>query len=138
MHVFTHLYNGRPMRLLIDAGAKVDAKVRVQCLWLLTSWGQNHTRETPLYWAAEYQNVACVRTLINAGARLIADTMGRSPFHAAFRHSAAHPDVVRELLRHPDAADFVDKEDGFGNTPLCVAVMRRDIGTCFSLAAVVV
>ena len=112
------------LRLLLDAGADVDAR---------DGWGR-----TALAYAAAVGNAAAVRVLLDAGADPdLADAAGATPLMAA-ADAAVDPasdraaaDVARELLRggaSPDARDRAGRRaaDFVGDRPATRRVRVRD------------
>jgi len=101
----------RLTRLLIDAGAVVDAR--------------NHHNETPLLKATNNDNLPLAALLIDGGADVNAkDNDGLTPLFYASRGS--HPELVRLLLEQ--GADLSTR-DNWGTTPLhsACASGRADI-----------
>lgn len=89
---------------------------------------KDFTKNMPLFHAAQMGHPACVRALVKAGAKLQANTLLQNAFHVAST-TAASSEVMRELLRHPRAADFIDVEDCLANSPLYFAIRYNQLGT---------
>lgn len=90
------------LRALLEFGAKVNAA--------------NDDSETPLHAAANCHPVA-VHALARLGAKIVPDSTGRTPLHAAC--SAFNLKTVAALLRHGPVINALDQND---DTPLHVAV----------------
>lgn len=117
--------DSRLLQLLIDAGADVNAKVLGFPL-CVSYW---YRTQGVVRRAAQTQSVACARLLVDVGAKLVASTVLQNAFHVTVaRSSGDAAAVVKELLKHKDAASFVDAEDCSTRTPLAIAVTRNDIG----------
>ena len=88
-------------RLLIDKGAKVDA--RGNCGW------------TPLHWAADQGHVEIVRLLCDHGADVEARGSGEQrPLH--FAVSNGHISVVKDLIEERNAE--INARDKYGRAAL--------------------
>ena len=108
-------------KLLIERGAKVNvgskywgylltiaaAKTRVDLMTLLLANGANPNAtfdgESVLHVAVKYGCLACVRTLVDAGADVNAPTYdihypGRTPIHLAIRYG--YPEIADYLMAH--------------------------------------
>ncbi|WP_419860357.1 ankyrin repeat domain-containing protein [Candidatus Palauibacter sp.] len=97
-------------RLLLEAGAEVDAATRIGAY-------------TPLHLASEVGGSEVVGLLLEAGAEqtaTTADVGGATPLHLA--GGAGEADAVRLLLEHGGDADV--REARWGQTPLMYAAAR--------------
>ena len=97
-------------RLLLEAGAEVDAATRIGAY-------------TPLHLASEVGGREVVGLLLEAGAEqtaTTADVGGATPLHLAA--GAGEADAVRQLLAHGGDADV--REARWGQTPLMYAAAR--------------
>ena len=89
------------MRLLLDAGAQIEAK--------------GNSDATPLLYASQEGHAAVVRELLARGADVNArSNYGRTALHVASFNG--HAEAMRELLKRADPD--IDAQDGDGDTPL--------------------
>ena len=117
LHWAAELGNVELVRLLVEAGADLEAVTRIGGL-------------TPLHVGAEVGQAATVRALLEAGAKArVRNVNGSTPLH--FAALSGSVEAVDGLADH--GADVNAREDRWGQTPLMFAASRNRVSAIEAL-----
>ncbi|CAI4230935.1 unnamed protein product [Auanema sp. JU1783] len=117
LHHMLDLGKEKAAIFLINNGCDVNAKKRFKNV-------NDDEGQTPLHMAVAWGQSEVVKALIEKGADLNAqDVDGRTACHIAVRES--NKEALTILLEAPEVS-FISTRDKFGQTPLSLAISRRD------------
>ncbi|KAK7476855.1 hypothetical protein BaRGS_00031937 [Batillaria attramentaria] len=115
LHIACEHGNNDLVKILLDAGASVDA--------------QDNNGRTPLHVACRYNHVDVMKSLLATESDVDAkDDSGFTPLHLACKHN--FPDVTKCLI---EAKSDVNAKGNNGNTPLHVACVNKAIDSAEAL-----